>query len=73
MRRKGTLVGRMPVVLSILLSLVALRAHDSRGDQTPAPKPTQDEILYRRALEIYRAGKFSEAAALLEEGLKRFP
>jgi tetratricopeptide (TPR) repeat protein len=63
----------MPVVLSILLSLVALRAHDSRGDQTPAPKPTQDEILYRRALEIYRAGKFSEAAALLEEGLKRFP
>ncbi|HEV8376742.1 MAG TPA: tetratricopeptide repeat protein, partial [Candidatus Polarisedimenticolia bacterium] len=65
--------GRMPFILSILFSLVALPAARPGPEETPAPRPSQEETLYRRALEVYRAGRFSEAAALLEKGLSRYP
>ena len=61
------------MILSAFIALGALPT-DAGRRSSPGPKAaSQDEILYGQALAHYRAGRFAEAAELLERALKDHP
>ena len=73
MSGSGLRAGSVPVILSLLLSYTALPAKDPRRESRRISAASPEEVLYQRALESYRAGRFQEAAALLEQGVQQFP
>jgi len=65
--------GVAPVILSILVALAALPADAIRRESNLPGPSSPEQILYDRALRHYRAGRFSEAAKLLERAVRDYP
>ena len=63
----------VPMILILLLPLAVLPAEKPGRGGAADPALSPEESLYQSALAGYRAGKFSETAAILEQGVKRFP
>jgi hypothetical protein len=64
----------VPVLVSLLVALAALPS--SGAAQNPGPdrsSTSPEKLLYQQALTLYRAHKWTEAAALLERGAAKYP
>lgn len=61
------------LILAMLLPFAALLAENQPTPKPPSRVISPEESLYQQALESYRSGKFPQAVALLEMGVKQYP